>query len=89
MHMHRDSARLRVGSWLDEVHMPVQRAVGQRLAGDRHLLPASDLRQLVLVDISLDPHLAQVGDGEQRVARVDVLSLRYLAIHHAARRGGI
>ena len=89
MHMHGDGARLRTGLRLDEVHMPVQRAVGQRLRGDLHLLPATNLRQLVLIDIRLDPHLAEIGDRKQRVARVDVLPLRHLALHHASRRGGI
>jgi len=48
-----------------------------------------NLRQLLLVDIGFDPHLTEVGNGEECVARVDVLPLRHLALDHAAGRGGI
>ena len=64
MHMHGNGARLGVCLRLDEVDMPVQRAVGQRLGSDLHFLPAADLRQLILIDVGLDPDLAEVGDRE-------------------------
>ena len=74
---------------LDEIDMSVQRTVGQRLGGDLDLLAAADLGQLVLVDIGFNPDLAQVGDGEERVACVDVLPLGHLAVDHASRCGGV
>jgi hypothetical protein len=49
----------------------------------------TNLRQLLLVDIRLDPHLIEIRDREQCVARVHILSLRHLAIDNRSRGVGI
>ena len=85
--MHGHSACLRVRRWFNKIHAAVQSAVGQRLGGDVHRLTLANLRQLLLVNISLDPYLAQIGNGEERIARVHILALRHLAIDYCS--GGI
>ena len=60
-------------------------AVGQRFRRKVHLLPRVNLRQLLLVDIGFDPNLAEIGNREERIARVDVLPLCHLAIYDRSR----
>ena len=54
--------------------------VGHRLCCDVNFLTLLNLRQLLLIDIGLDPDLAEIGNSKQRVACVDVLPLCHLAI---------
>ncbi len=84
MHMNWNRARLRIGGRLDKVHMSVQSLIGQRLGSDLNFLSLTNLGQLLLVYIGLDPYLVQIRNCEQRVARVHILPLRHLAIDNCS-----
>ena len=85
MHMDWNRASLRICSRLDEVHATVQGSIRQRLGCNLHLLSLTNLRQLFLVDIGLDPYLIEICDREQCVARIHILPLRHLAIDNGSR----
>jgi hypothetical protein len=55
MHMDRNRARLRIGGWLDEIHMTMQNFIGQRLGSNLNILSLANLRELLLIDIRFDP----------------------------------
>ncbi len=84
MHVDGNGARLRICGGLDEVNMAVQDAIGQGFGGDFDVLAGTDLGQLIFIHVGLDPDLAEVGDGEEGIAGVDVLTLRHLAIDDGA-----
>ena len=69
--------------------MAVQRAVREGLSSDLDLLAGADLRQLVLVDVGLDPHGAEIGHREEGVAGIDILALGDLAVDDAAGSGSV
>ena len=72
VHMDWNRARLRIGGRLDKVDTAVDGLVGHRLCCDVNFLTLLNLRQLLLIDIGLDPDLAEIGNSKQRVACVDV-----------------
>jgi len=60
-----------------------------RVCGLAAGLPLANLRQLLFVDIRLDPHLIEIRNRQQRVARVHILALCHLAIDNRSRSVGI
>ena len=58
------------------------------LGADRDREAVVQQRQVLLVGLEEDPDLAQVGDGHQRLERLDERARRHLAVDHAAVEGG-
>ena len=77
----------RVQSGVDESNFPLEDLAGERLAGGLDLLAKANAVNLILVDLRLDPNVAQVGDLEHRFPLGYVLAFNDILPNHDAADG--
>ena len=65
-------ARRGVDRRIHELHRALERSVGKSSDGELRRLTDLHARELVLVHVGDDPHLGEVGDGEEIVAGLEV-----------------
>ena len=86
---HAHGARRLVQEWLDERHLAGHGLRRFALQRDLDRLALADPGQVGLVDFQHEPHLAQIGDGVQRVALLDVLPRSDVLLDHRAAQRGV